>query len=487
MKDIAVSYFSTLNAKTQQILDYAVKALEGAHVAYDQLKQVLIEDPDSEVRASLEEVRDQVKKSAGPSTRHWSVWGKQGTEGKFFYLQERARQVFGEVRILDGSVNIHHGTDACQTSEQPTTPYSIHFVRYPWIVRDVEHEERDESLWLFTNINDYELIAGSNDALRTALEMAGKSGKGRPVCVDVSCIPVIAGEDWKGIVRQFAETYPGDVSASAVSGTNVSAQIIESGNLVLSGLEPGRFTPAKRSVHLVGFPPTKVTRELVGLLDTLGITVVQRQLPGVSLEGLARFPESALQLLWPQSEYEPLYTGLFEKFPVTAVHCVPPFGLPGTRAFLRQVCAALDIPQDSVDAQLGRFFELAERQIAAFHGNDRRVGIPILGSQANLLADPAVLCGVPLVGFLEELGYRVEVLNDSEDQGRLNWWLRSGLSAAYSDLSRDTRLLSLGLGHFSLADFEPGIDGAVRTARRLAAICNTTFFARLAHWTGGPA
>jgi nitrogenase iron protein NifH len=484
--DIAVSYFTSLSKKSQQVLDYVVRSLKSSGPSYAQLQQVLIEDPESEVLASLEEARDEVKRSAGPSTRHWSIWGKKGTLGKFFYVQERARQVFGEVRILDGSVNIHHGTDACQTSEQPTTPYSIHFVRNPWIVRDMEHEERDESLWLFTNINDYELIAGSNEALQTALEMAGKAGEGRPVCVDVSCIPVIAGEDWEGVVRKFADSYPGEVTASAVSATNVSAQIVEAGNIVAGGIDASAFQPPARSVHLVGFPPTKVTLELVELLQELDITVAQRQLPGVSLRGLARYPEARVQLLWPQSEYEPLYADLFRKLPVEAVECIPPFGVDATVGFLKQVCQALEIPEQEVEEKLGVYISDARDKMAPFLSRvqGRRLGVALLTSQADLLSNPANLCGIPLSSLVEKLGYTLEVLNDSENEGRLAWWLKSGLAAVYSDLSRDQRLLNLGIGHFSLADFEPGFAGALRTARRLASISDAPFFRKLAHWTG---
>jgi hypothetical protein len=55
----------------------------------------------------------------------------------------------------------------------------------------------------------------------------------------------------------------------------------------------------------------------------------------------------------------------------------------------------------------------------------------------------------------------------------------------YSDLFHDGRLLSRGLGHFAIADLEPGLCGAVRSCTRLLSLCENRFFRNLARYTGG--
>ena len=482
--DVSVSYVTSLKKTSNRVLDHVVRTLEKRGEVYGAVKALLAGDPESLVVPTTEEASDAVKRTATPGTRHWSVWGKAGTRGKVFYVQERARLVLGDVRVADGSINIHHGTDACQSSEQPTTAYSVHFVRFPWQAQQIEHEERDRSYWFFTNIDDYELIAGSNAPLERALDFAKTIEGKRPVCVDVSCIPVIAGEDWEGVVRRFADDYDGRVTVSAVSATDETDQIVRVADRYVPG--PGDDLPPRvpNSVHIVGFPPTRITHELVELLEEAGVTVLQRQLPAVSLFGLDGYMEAEAQLLWPQSEYEPMYATLFERFPMKTVRITPPFGLAGTRRFLHEAADAVGVPLSQVDAKLERYFVQAEVELEEFRPRaaEHRLGIPLTSAQSELASNPAETCGVPLVSFLEGLGFKVELLLHSEEEARLNWWLKSGLSAVYSDLSQDRRLMSVGLGHFALADLEPGLEGAVRTVRRLMTICGAPFFKSFAKY-----
>jgi len=482
--DVSVSYVTSLKKSSTDVLDHVVRILDGKGEVFVPIREMLAADPESEVVPTTAEASDAVKATATPGSRHWSVWGQAGTRGKFFYLQERARLVLGDVRVADGSINVHHGTDACQSSEQPTTAYSVHFVRFPWQAQYIEHEERDMSYWFFTNIDDYELIAGTNAPLEQALDFAKTIEGNRPVCVDISCIPVIAGEDWEGVVRRFSEDYDGTVTLAAVAGSDETDQIVRVAQRCVPDTDAEAPAKVPNSVHLVGFPPTRITRELVELLEDAGVTVLQRQLPAVSLDGLNRYLEAEAQLLWPQSEYEPMYSTLFEKFPLKTVRITPPFGLEGTRRFVHEAAAAVGVPAAQVEERLGRFFAQAEAELKEFkpRAQEHRLGIALTSAQSDLANDAAKTCGVPLVSFLEDLGFKVELLLHSEEEARLNWWLKSGLSAVYSDLSEDRRVMSAGLGHFALADLEPGLEGAVRTARRLTTICGTPFFKNFARY-----
>jgi len=162
--------------------------------------------------------------------------------------------------------------------------------------------------------------------------------------------------------------------------------------------------------------------------------------------------------------------------------------LSGTKAFLLQAAEAsldgsgtLTLASQNV-ARLENLWcaPLVElRRETANH----RLGIALTSTQTGLLDLPEAMCGIPLVQFLEELGFKVEVLLNSDEPGRLNWWLHSGLSAVFSDLSHDIRPISSGVAHFGLADLEPGFTGACRTARRLLGICETPFFRRYAQHT----
>jgi hypothetical protein len=153
---------------------------------------------------------------------------------------------------------------------------------------------------------------------------------------------------------------------------------------------------------------------------------------------------------------------------------------------VRQAALLTGIDGEQALARLEEEFTKCSRQLdllrkrAAHH----RIGIALTARQAALLDDPATMCGVPLVAFLEELGFQVEVLHDSQDEGRLNWWLGSGLALVYSDLSTDRRLQAAGLPHFALSDLEAGLPGAVRTANRLLRLANATFFSNYGRFVG---
>jgi hypothetical protein len=230
-----------------------------------------------------------------------------------------------------------------------------------------------------------------------------------------------------------------------------------------------------------------VTNELENLLAVAGITVQQRQVPGVSLGRVPEMLSASAQILWPVGEYRRLYDDGFLKLPLPAETAVPPYGLEGTRQFVRQAARLAGVdPGEALEKvePLLREAEAATAELAA-RAAGIRLGLPLQSNQAELLASPERTCGVPVVAFLEALGFTTETLMRSDEPGRLDWWLQSGLSAVYSDLWHDRRLLKAGLPSFSLADLEPGAWGAVRTLERLLAACRSPFYKRFARWTAG--
>ncbi len=484
VNDLSLSHATALTASNRPLMERLVKRSRKAGLRFSHLVQMLERDPEAELEATQEEQKDLVRSRVGGAARHWSVWGGDGTAGVFIYDQERARQVLGELRLGDGAIRVHHGTEACQASEEDTDVHTSHFVRFPWRLRGVRKGQAQEAGQVLTNIRDYELIAGSNDRLSAALESVGARGAGAPVVVDVSCTPVIAGEDWQGTVSRFQQSYDGLVVASAVGGTDLTAGLLAAGQEVLA---EASWTQARDGIHWVGFPRSQSSDELAQLLEVAGITVRQRVVPMLSLEGLSHFGDAAGVMVWPQQEYRPLTEQLFAHIPLPKEAAVPPFGIRGVEEFVGQAArmAGYDAraARRAVSGAVEATQAILEPLIEAAAG--RRIGFALTARQAHLLNDPGAMCGVPVVSFLESLGFQVEVLHDSQDVGRLEWWLRSGLALVYSDLTYDRRLQRAGLGHFALADLEPGLAGAVRTSRRLLRLCNARFFANYGRFTAG--
>ncbi len=481
VNDVAISHATPLTKQNRPLLDRLVERAKKSNLEYSHVTTMLARDPDAEMEASEEDRKDSWRRQIGSSARHWSVWGGEGTEGVFVYEHERARQVQGELRLGDGAIRVHHGTEACQASEEDINVHATHFVRFPWVLHGTRKDREEGADQYLTNIRDYELIAGSNDSLLAALNSVQESGATAPVVIDISCTPVIAGEDWQGTVARFARGYPGTVVCSAVGGTDLSQALVEAGSRAL-GKVPWRAGGS--GVNLVGFPRTVSSDECVALLERVGVPVRNRVLPELSLSGLERHDAAAAQLLWPQAEYRPLYEALFLSLPMPTAYVEPPFGVEGVRAMLHQAATLAGGDGDAAVALLQDDFATTEAALKDLQSRaaQLRIGIALTARQADLLDDPGAMCGVPLVRFLEGLGFPVEVLHDSQDASRLNWWLRSGLALVYSDLSTDRRLQSAGVPHFALSDLEAGLEGAVRTVRRLLRLARARFFSNYARF-----
>jgi nitrogenase iron protein NifH len=483
VNDLSISHTTHLTKQNQPLIDRLVERARKSGLEYEHLTTLLARDPEAEVDVSEEERKDLVRSQVGFSARHWSVWGAEGTQGVFVYEHERARQVQGELRLGDGAIRVHHGTEACQASEEDVNVHATHFVRFPWRLHG-SRKDRDEGADQYlTNIRDYELIAGSNQSLHEALTTVLDSGAEAPVVIDISCTPVISGEDWLGTVDRFKAHYPGTVVSSAVGGTDLSQALVEAGRQALA---QGTWTGPGQGLNLVGFPRTRSSDECVALLERAGVEVRHRVFPELSLGALRQHGIAAAQLLWSQAEYEPIYKELFADLPMPTEYVAPPFGMKGVEEMVRQAALLTGCDGEQALAKLEEEFNICSRQLKSLRkrASQHRVGIALTARQADLLDEPSAMCGVPLAAFLEELGFKVEVLHDSQDEGRLKWWLGSGLALVYSDLSTDRRLQGAGLPHFALADLEAGLEGAVRTARRLLRLANATFFSNYGRFVG---
>lgn len=482
--DLAVSYGHELPRGAKPMLDYVVKRLERLGADEERLARLLTDDSESRMGT----VGDDARLAAGENPRHWCIWGESLTQGFFLLTEERARQVVGLVRLGGARcLNIHHAHDVCQFSKQKQAPWSSHFVRPPWIMERSEHTYSERSDWVSTLLGEYHLIAGSNDLLQELLDTSAEQGEAwDAVNVYISCSPVIAGEDWEGAVRTYAQRVPVPVMASGVRHKDVTEDVARSVQVYLERWGREEIQPERGKVHVVGFPPTAGTLDLLGLLRMCGVRVMQRQIPAVYLKGLQRYGEARVQVFWPQVEFEALYEEVFRPLGVPVTTALPPFGIQGTMRFLEQVAGEAGIEPDFA-GELAGLRGRAEERLGRLRerASGHRLGIALTSGQARLLDRPERMCGIPLVPFLEELGFRVEVLNGSEELPRLDWWLSSGLSAVLTDIEHDERLLHKGVGQFGLADLEPGFDGAVRTAERLLAVCEMAFVRDYARYVGG--
>ena len=472
----SVSYQSPVSPVGGKVLEYAVKRLARPKCAPGVLAALLLSDPARP--DDVQKQQDRANRPVDRAARHWCEWGESSTRGVFIYPAERGRQVRGLLRLAGvRALNIHHASDVCQFSKQKDAPWSTHFVRSPWASERIKYSYGDRTDWLTTGLSEYQLIAGSNRGLEDALHLARRANlPWDVVSVYVSCTPVVTGEDWAGAIRRFANDVTMPVLMSGIGDGDISMDIEAVARSVLGDDFRVGGQRAETGVHLIGFPPVLASRELTELLTACGLQPMQRQVPAVSIEGLKSFGEAAAQLFWPQEEFQRIYERVFQRLGPPATRVTAPYGLRQTRAFLKEATAAVGLEPGSAMRPVEPFLEkaAAELQALAERTGSHRLGIALTSSQAGLLEAPDRFGGIDLLDFLGELGFGLEVLMDSEQGSRLEWWLATGLSAVFTDLACDRRLAHAGVAQFGLSDLEPGPAGAVRTARRIVRLCESS-------------
>jgi nitrogenase iron protein NifH len=482
----ALSYEGQLSKPGMALVDFIVGRLEQVAPNEELLHRALTLDTQSELLSDSISGQTEAQRKLAPVPRHWCVWGEESHAGLFLFDDERQRKVNASLR-LGGSrmLNIHHAGDVCQFSKQRTSAYSTHFIRPPWQAEMPEHEFAEESEWLYTRLGEYHLIAGSNDVLEDVLARTAEGDRDwDAVSIWVSCSPVVSGEDWRGVVREFAKGYDGPILSMGIGDGDSSGDLITVAHETLRKEPPREM--AGEGVHFVGFPPARGRNELAELLRKAGIPVQQFHLPDVHVNRLKDYREAAVQLLWPAQEYNRLYRELFEPLPVPAVRIAPPFGVAGTDAFVRQAAEAAGMDSEVALAALAEERTRCEEELARLRPfcAQHRIGVALTARQVELAQQPEKTQGIPFVSLLEELGFQVEVLMNSEEEKRLNWWLRSGLSGVVTDVAHDLRLLDLGVSPVGFSDLEAGYAGAMRSAQRVLNVCSTPFFRDFARYAG---
>jgi len=239
--------------------------------------------------------------------------------------------------------------------------------------------------------------------------------------------------------------------------------------------------------------PVNALREL---LEERGISMVK---PGKDFYGDAA--SSRLQIL---SGPDTVLCPAFDKAGLKWILPPAPYGFAGTASWLKALAGALGRknartgPSDAQKALALELWRRARRFTAAFVLAPEEIGLlsgstelkmfpvlPVLaeaGFKVRLLvmagggASPAKIAPqfAALKASLPGLRLSAETFSTPEELGKL---LRSerGLRLVYSDIRRDSRVVSAGKSPFSAALFEPGYNGALETWRRLLELCEWDF------------
>jgi len=424
---------------------------------------------------------------------------------RFFTPFEIERDAISDFQLLDPAVMIQHGELECNYI-QPSYEGALKFHRPLWkFEKLIDCEQEGFSTYL----GDVDLIYGGSDKLdRLLSEIRSSKGGERFIFFNETCVSRIVGDDVRRSIKRHEQAGGAPVVTLDITlsspGAILADMVRQFKALAENDGSTGK-TGETVSVALIGYPLDRGAVELGRLLDSLGLGETVFLLPQMGTTLLRKARDARLVVSAPVADWKAIAAEIAgEEKPLLTLPL--PYGVEGVRRWgaaildalgLGEGCASLDARCDEIK---GRF----EREIAP-RTQGCGLGFVLAKSEMSRLVDPTGLFGIPVVRFLDELGfglhiflYTGEAAKDApeaasqlgalvsdesrlrvtpfSDQATLAAALReaSDVQAVYSQYSFDRRLLNVGKATWSLHDLEKGLEGALRTAERLARRCAWT-------------
>ncbi|NNN06199.1 MAG: hypothetical protein HKL90_09900 [Elusimicrobia bacterium] len=406
-------------------------------------------------------------------------WPRQPRWARFFARDELRRRRYSAFVPAQPAIDLQHGDLECRFTFPVDDGLSPGYLDAPW--RRANRETVAAAyLALTTDLREDDVVSGGLAKADEALTLAvDEAGAGRLVAFNPACVPDLTGEDTAGLARRVGARArvlfrPSDGSDMTLKAVAEAARSARAG----ARREDGRAGAA-----LLGFLGGRAQRELRLWLARLGVETGACLVPCLADACFRAAAEASVLIAADDRLFSEAVRAAETALGRAAVRLPPPYGFAGARAWLLAAADAVGAPSDA-RAEVAACLEEAERgaeQLVRLAGEHRLAFIVAPGEEA-LLDDPAENAGVPLVSVLRTFGFGVDVIagpfgSPEELAAHL---ARGRFDAVYSDFAFDRRLGRAGKARFSLADFEPGPEGAARTLGRLLGLCRTSFYRRYA-------
>jgi hypothetical protein len=477
---------------------------------------------------NVDPARDRVPRVDGSDQKAFDrqallhTWGSADVWYQFFAVAEIARGRLDSLDIFDRCTFIQHcDRDCLQVSPRGPVPM-VDRVQYPWVDRlrkigrprtasarslPQSGNEQQSSMYT-TDLNEHDVVMGGLPKLEKVLDHVLGRGVDNMLFLSCTCVPFVTGEDVESVVRRYQKKTGKPfffLTTTPQSSVGVFRDVLvrqrKQAEALTTEVDP-------RAVNLIGYSKGPALSELTDMLAQAGVRVNAVFIPEMDFSAIGNLPRAPLHVLYPNALWQSLYDQLLFDSRIRSVAPAAPFGVAGTRRWLSAVAAAAGA-DGNTDGIFERAFNAhrAEWTSLQAEASGERLGIVAGADDIHRLCDSAATWGVPLLGMIEEMGFSLDIMIGAgdrastvaaatkvqamfcdpsrhsirafRDQERLQMLLRDGkFAAAYSDHLFDHRLSSAGKAQFSLQHFEPGIVGALGTARRLIDICRLPFYRR---------
>lgn len=497
------------NETVQRILIYVQQRLASA--PYKSLIKAVRRDPDARpvTLASAAPAESPTDSPTEQRFAHSLVHTVSGTEAWHVFHAELEQQRNFSHSLTGNILVVRHEDLECSFATPPLRDDRLSFYNYGTYhvshQSDAGSDGASPSCWeLTTDLQEMDVISGGTGRVEALLDrVAQLEEKPELVIVKTSCVPAVTGEDLTEVAARFEER----TGVTTVYLDNLADEEADPFSVMVQRLhqtsesdEPGDY---KRRVNLVGFPMEREMDRLVELLEQLGVRINARMVPEVRLDALSRLRQAELQVFFDSHLYRSTFRQIRSIADIRAHYTVPPYGPERSRRWLADIVRELGITAD-VDAVFNSAWEpfSAPWERLKTRAQNQCLGFVLNRRAAELLRDPPLTVGVPVLALLDEMGFGLDLLlhEDVEDAAELPGTqthfstaeelaaqLReSRATAFYSELYYDRRLSRSGKAQFSITDFELGLGGAVSTLRRLLQICELPFYRRHGDALGPP-
>lgn len=404
------------------------------------------------------------------------------------------------IAIPQGAVMLEHGDCECRFNSCHGT--SLGIFRPPAGLKAAwegpVRMPKDEPSAIHTDFNSLDALHGDETKLNKAMDLAAsRTGRGGLVELYQCCTPMIVASDLRSVtdrafrekgVHMIVEDYndyyqqtPGKLRARAA--------------FIARKLKAAGIRKPAADVNLVGF--VRHREELSRLLSRRGLSVVP---PGT--DPYRDMTGSRLQVLAaPDAE-------LVEAFGSSRLKWISPetpYGFVRTRAWIANIFSALGRKPEGGPGPESAL--LAEMKKLCTPAAGFRAGFVLPQGEMSLLEGSSATAMVPVIPFLCEAGFGIRLMvyapgkeerkkaaleisafRSRISSGNIGFSLfdtpetlqkllsaDSRMRLVYSDVTRDSRIISAGRNVLLASAFEPGYYGAVETARRLLELCRCDF------------
>lgn len=404
---------------------------------------------------------------------------------------------------MNKTIYARYSDRECLYSWSGNDPRKWSFFAYPVRVPSDSFGATVFRTGIVMELEERDMVLGAVEKADALVESVAKASAGSDaeyVVYNHFCTSIVMGEDSGSITRRVEEASGlktvcwshGDRDQLNNFGEHFKELFAKRGFFDV--------TPDPFAVNLFHFPTDYREAELVPLLSEMGVKANTRLFPDVDFPSMERIPFAAAHVFCSATSYQSKLPELLAggARPVLTVRA--PYGIEDTGECLRAIARAAGreaafepVWKEKLRALKPEWEELSAR------AKEYRLAFVVSETTLPMLWELRHGQGAPMMRMIEEMGFGVDILyydphNDGpvlgednrcarlttfrtpEDLTRL---LKEGeFRAVYSDIFFDWRVSAAGKARFSSKDFEMGLEGALRSLRRLLAVCRLPFYQR---------